>query len=295
MAIYNLGSINIDHFYEVDHLPMPGETLASSGYRVGLGGKGANQSIAAALAGAPVHHIGAIGEEGGWCKTRLSNAGVDTDLVATVPTATGHANICIDTAGENLIILYSGANAHISDTQIGEALGQAVPDDYLVLQNETCLTYEAALIARARGVFVVYSAAPFDASRAIQMLPVVDLLVVNEVEAEQLSSALGVEVDDIEVPNLLITRGANGAVWRVGATGEHIYADAFKVDPVDTTGAGDCFVGNTVAALDHGMTIPDAIRFGAAASAIQVTRHGTADAMPNRAEVVAFLAERGSD
>ncbi len=291
MAIYNLGSINIDHFYEVDHLPMPGETLASSGYRVGLGGKGANQSIAAGLAGAEVHHIGAIGADGDWCKARLADAGINIDHIATVNTATGHANICIDPAGENLIILYSGANGQISEDQIKEALGDAGAGDYLVLQNETGLTFEAAQLARARGVFVVYSAAPFDADRAIRMLPVVDLLVVNAVEAAQLSKALGAAVDDIDVPNLLITQGADGAVWRVGATGEQVAVTAFRVDPVDTTGAGDCFIGNTVAALDRGMAIPDAIRFGAAASAIQVTRFGTADAMPSRAEVEAFLAE----
>ncbi|MDE9450143.1 ribokinase [Aliiroseovarius sp. Z3] len=295
MAIYNLGSINMDHFYEVDHLPVSGETLASLSYRVGLGGKGANQSIAAALSGAQVRHIGAIGAEGEWCKARLSDAGVDTDHVVILSTATGHANICVDTAGENLIILYSGANAQISEAQIDKALREAGSDDYLVLQNETGLTFEAAQMARARGAFVVYSAAPFDATRAIQMLPVVDLLVVNEVEAQQLSKALGTAIEDIDVPNLLITRGSNGAEWRVGATGERISVDAFTVDPVDTTGAGDCFIGNTVAALDQGMTIADAMRFGAAASAIQVTRHGTADAMPSRAEVEAFLAEKGSD
>ena len=295
MAIFNLGSINIDHFYEVDHLPTPGETLASLSYRVGLGGKGANQSIAAARAGAQVRHIGAVGAEGQWCKAQLSDAGVDTENVNTVSEATGHANICIDTDGENLIILYSGANSQVSGAQVDEALSDARPGDYLILQNETGLTLEAAQTARALGMFVVYSAAPFDAPRAIQMLPVVDLLVVNEVEAQQLSKALGAAVEDFDVPNLLITKGANGAVWRIGAAGESISVDAFKVDPVDTTGAGDCFIGNTVAALDRGMTIADAIQFGSAASAIQVTRQGTADAMPSWTEVNAFLTAVGSD
>nr|WP_282569201.1 ribokinase [Aliiroseovarius sp. S1339] len=290
-----MGSINIDNFYDVDHLPKPGETLASNGYRVGLGGKGANQSIAAALAGATVHHIGAIGSEGAWCKARLSKAGVETGNVTMQKISTGHANICIDAAGENMIVLFSGANAQITEAQIADALGNAGPNDTLILQNETVLTFEAAKMAREKGLFVVYSAAPFDAKCAAQMLPVTDLLVVNEVEATQLSDALGVSTDEIDAPNLLITKGAQGAVWRVGATGQQVEVPAFKVDPIDTTGAGDCFIGYVVAGLDQGLEIRDAMRLGAAASAIQVTRHGTADAMPNRAEVEAFLAETGSD
>ena len=295
MAIYNLGSINIDNFYDVDHLPRPGETLASNDHRVGLGGKGANQSIAAALAGATVHHIGAVGAEGAWCVDRLAKAGVKTDNVAVVNTPTGHANICVDAAGENMIVLFAGTNAQITDAQVADALKDADANDTLIMQNETVLTLKAATLARKKGLFVVYSAAPFDASRAAQMLPVTDLLVVNEVEAKQLSNALGVATDQIDVPNLLITKGAQGAVWRVGAKGQKTDVPAFKVDPVDTTGAGDCFIGYVAAGLDQGLEIRDAMRLGAAASAIQVTRHGTADAMPNRAEVDAFLTETGSD
>ncbi|MCK8484433.1 ribokinase [Aliiroseovarius sp. S2029] len=292
MAIYNLGSINIDHFYQVDHLPKPGETLASQGYHVGLGGKGANQSIAAALAGAKVHHIGAVGADGGWCKSRLSDAGVNTDHIATIATATGHANICVDPEGENLIILYSGANADISEAQVKDALRGSGSGDHLLLQNETTLTYEAAQMARAAGVFVIYSAAPFDASRAIAMLPVIDLLAVNEVEAEQLSAALGTAVETIEVPHLVITRGAKGAIWLDRQAGAEHQAPAFRVDPVDTTGAGDCFIGNVVATLDQGQDVDTALRRASAASAIQVTREGTSSAMPRSDEVDDFLATR---
>ncbi len=295
MTVFCFGSINIDNFYDVDHLPKPGETLASNDHRVGLGGKGANQSIAAALAGATVHHIGAVGAEGAWCVDRLRDMGVDTSHIVTTTAATGHANICVDASGENMIVLFAGANVQMTDVQVANALKDADANDTLILQNETVLTLEAATRARKQGLFVVYSAAPFDASRAAQMLPVTDLLVVNEIEAKQLSDALGVATDQIDVANLLITKGAQGAVWRVGATGEEIGVPAFKVDPVDTTGAGDCFIGYVAAGLDQGVEIRDAMRLGAAASAIQVTRHGTADAMPDRAEVQAFLAETGSD
>ena len=177
-------------------------------HRVGLGGKGANQSIAAAQAGATVKHIGAIGQEGAWCKARLEDTGVHTDHLETVEGATGHANICVDADGENMIVLFAGANAAITDAQITAALEGAGPDDTLILQNETTMTFEAACLARSKGAFVVYSAAPFSAKMAARMLPVTDLLVVNEVEAQQLSQALGVDIGEINVPELLITRGA---------------------------------------------------------------------------------------
>ncbi|MCB2137155.1 MAG: ribokinase, partial [Rhodobacteraceae bacterium] len=110
MAIYNLGSINIDHFYRVGHFPAPGETLAAESYATGLGGKGANQSAAAAKAGARVFHIGAVGREGGWTVDRLRSWGVDTRHIAMTDDPTGHAIITLDRSGENTIVLFPGAN-----------------------------------------------------------------------------------------------------------------------------------------------------------------------------------------
>lgn len=110
MAIFNLGSVNIDHVYRVPHLPLPGETLASTSFRSGLGGKGANQSIAIARAGGQVHHIGAIGTDGGWLAEQMAAAGVDTQHLAVVDVPTGNAIINVDDAAENSIVLYAGAN-----------------------------------------------------------------------------------------------------------------------------------------------------------------------------------------
>ena len=137
---------------------------------------------------------------------------------------------------------------------------------------------------------VVYSAAPFDAIKVQQALPFIDLLVVNEVEARQLSDALGVSPENLPVAELLITRGADGANYRSGS--QNISVTAFEVQPVDTTGAGDTYLGFFVAGLDVGMDIKGAMTFAAAGSAIQVTRHGTADAIPDLDEVKAFLEER---
>lgn len=295
MTIFNLGSINIDNFYTVEHLPEAGETLASVDHRVGLGGKGANQSVAAARAGSNVKHIGAVGPEGGWCRKALSKAGVDVTHVASLQSATGHANICVDPNGENMIVLYSGANGLMSAPHVEAALGQAAPNDTLILQNETNLTLEAARYAKAKGMFVIYSAAPFEAGATENMLAEIDLLVLNQIEAEQLSSALGARLEDIPVPAVLVTRGADGAAWYDNKTKDVIGMPAFSVTPVDTTGAGDCFIGYVSAGLDQGLHPKEALRLGAAASALQVTRHGTADAMPSRAEVDQFRSKHAQD
>ena len=284
MTIYNLGSINIDNFYRVPHMPAPGETLAANEHSVGLGGKGANQSVASARAGAQVSHIGAVGPEGDWCVEVLTHAGVDTRHIARAEVATGHANILVDPEGENQIVLFPGANRAFASGHVAGALSTAGPGDTLILQNETEMTVEAATLAKAKGLRVTYSAAPFVAADAKAMLPVIDMLVLNEVEAQQLTDALGVGLADLEVPVVLITKGADGAVWIENGV-ETAQVPAFPVTPVDTTGAGDCFIGYVAAGLDQGMSPEEAMRLGAAASAIKVTRFGTADAIPSRDEV----------
>lgn len=290
MAVYNLGSINVDHFYQVPHLPRPGETLAATGHATGLGGKGANQSVAVAMAGSLVHHIGMVGPDGEAVRARMAALGVDVTHVGTGEMVTGHANIFVDPQGENAIVVLPGANHEQSLSQLESALSGAQEGDAFLLQNEVTLKLEAAEIARARGLFVVYSAAPFKPEIAREVLPYVDLLVLNEIEAEQLSEALGLPVDEIPVPHLLTTRGAKGAVWRDQESDRAIAVPAFPVDPVDTTGAGDCFIGYVVAGIDQGLSEEEAMRLGAAAAALKVTRPGTADAIPARAEVDAFLA-----
>jgi ribokinase len=289
MTIYNLGSINADQFYSVPHLPAPGETLAATAHTTGLGGKGANQSAAAALAGSTVVHIGAIGRDGLWTVQRLREFGVDTAHVSTVETPTAHAIINVDPQGENAIVIFPGANMEQSLTQVESTLSAASIGDMLILQNETTLAREAAEIAKSRGLDVIYSAAPFSASAVQEMIPHADMLVMNAVEAAQLSNTLDTDLDRIEVPHLLITQGGEGALWRDLEDGNDIYVAAFPVTPVDTTGAGDCFIGYLAAGLDQGLERPEAMRRAAAASAIQVTRPGTADAIPTRAEVDAFL------
>jgi len=289
MTIYNLGSINIDHSYHVPNLPRPGETVAATALITGLGGKGANQSIAIARAGGKVAHIGAVGADGAWTVAALRAAGVDTGAVRVADVPTGHAMITVDAAAENAIVLFPGANRQIEEPQIAAALQQAGPGDWLLLQNETNAGVAAARAARDKGLRVAYCAAPFDATAVAEILPFTDLLSVNEGEAAQLHSALpGAALQNCD---LLVTYGSRGAAY-IGPD-QSVKTDAFKVDPVDTTGAGDTFLGYALAGIDSGLTIEAALRRASAAAALQVTRPGAAEAIPEAGEVTAFLARDG--
>lgn len=288
MTVYNLGSINIDHTYRLPHLPAPGETIASDSLVTGLGGKGANQSIAVARGGGAVQHIGRVGPEGGWTVARLRADGVGVAHVLTGDVPTGHAIIAVDAAAENAIILFPGANRQIDAAQVEAALETTQPGDWLLLQNETSCGVEAARLARARGLRVCYCAAPFDSAAVREILPHTDLLSVNAVEEAQLMEDLTEAA--LSGVDRLVTHGARGAVYQ-GA--QRVEVPAFKVDPVDTTGAGDTFLGFALAGLDRGAPVADALRRASAAAAIQVTRPGAAEAIPTGAEVDAFLAGQG--
>jgi ribokinase len=285
MTIYNLGSINIDMVYQVPHLPVPGETLAAKIYSQGLGGKGANMSVAAARAAARVRHIGAVGADGRWAVERLLEYGVDTTHISEFSGVTGHAVINVDDAGENAIVLWAGANNLISTDQIGRALAEANTGDTLIMQNETSGQLDAAKMAKDLGLKVVYAAAPFDANAITLLLPYIDLLVLNEVEAQQLKMAIGKPPEALEIDNVIVTLGGDGCRWYANSAKLVTDFSAIKVDPIDTTGAGDTFTGYVVAGLDRGMVMEQAIHLASQAGALMVTRLGTADVIPDLKEI----------
>lgn len=285
MAIFNLGSVNIDHFYTMPRLPQPGETIHATGFSKGLGGKGANQSVAAAKAGASVFHIGAIGKTDQWVRERLTSYGVETKFLRDVDQNTGQAIINVDAEGENTIVLSDGANTDQDADSVLAAIDQAAAKDTLLLQNETNFQDHAAHFALVKGMRVIYSAAPFSVRAVKEVLPEVSLVVMNEVEAEQLTAALGVSLEELPVPQLIVTLGAGGSMWRSNETGETIKVSAPKVTPVDTTAAGDTFIGYVAAGLDRGMDMRAAMEWGTKAAALKVTRAGTADAIPTADEV----------
>ena len=242
-------------------------------------------SVAAARAAAHVCHIGAVGPDGKWAIDRLTEYGVDTRFIAVSDDPTGHAIIAVDDGGENQIILYPGANRAISEDEIGLALSQAQAGDLLLMQNETNAQQHAAELGRKLGLKVCYAAAPFDADAVTKVLPYLDFLILNEVEAEQLQQATGLNPDQLPVPLVVVTLGARGA--RLFDTNKAHSADfeAVPVTPVDTTGAGDTFTGYVLAGMDRGMPVEQAIKLASRAAALMVTRHGTADVIPDLKEV----------
>lgn len=285
MAVFNLGSINADLFYQVPHLLAPGETLASTQHSRGLGGKGANMSVAIARAAARAVHIGAVGADGRWAVERLLEYGVDTRNIVELDVPTGHAVIMVDDQGENAILLFPGANRALTETHIASALMAATEADTFVFQNETSAQIEGATLASAKGMRVVYAAAPFDAQAVEAVLPMLDILVMNAVEAQQLTDALGMTLAALPVRDVIVTLGGEGCRWINTDAGTDQMFPAIPVTPVDTTGAGDTFTGFLVAGLDRGLPMEQAISLGQQAGAIMVTRHGTADVIPDLKDI----------
>ncbi|WP_050928849.1 ribokinase [Aestuariivita boseongensis] len=285
MTIWNLGSINLDLIYGMDRLPGRGETVAATSKAEFLGGKGTNMSVAAARAAARVCHIGAVGPDGRWAKDRLLEYGVDTRHIAQIDSPTGHAIVAVEVAGENQIIIFSGANRAIPPELVSNALAEAQTGDILILQNETNAQVETAQMGKELGLRVCYAAAPFDADAVKAVLPFLDFLILNAVEAQQLQTALGTAISDLPVRDIIVTKGADGAEWICTETGSNQAFPARKVQAVDTTGAGDTFTGYVLAGLDRGMPMAQAISQAMLAASIMVTRHGTADVIPDLKDI----------
>lgn len=286
MAVWNLGSINVDVVYSVPHIPAPGETLASTGRDIFLGGKGANMSVAIARSGSRVNHIGAIGPDGVWTGERLLEYGVDTRHITIEDVPTSQAIIMVDDHGENAIVLAPGASIEIPQTTLQTALSEASTGDWFITQNETNLQRTAVALAKKMGLKVGYAAAPFEADRVAAVLEYLDFLILNEVEAAQLTEATGKIPAVLGVADVIVTLGAGGADW-FGADGKQHF-DAMPVTPVDTTGAGDTFTGYVLGGLDQGMPMAQAIAMATKAGALMVTRKGTADVIPDLSEVRDF-------
>lgn len=285
--IINFGSINIDHVYQVPHLVAPGETLAATQYTQHLGGKGANQALAIARAGAQVMHVGAMNPKDDWALQILRDSKVNTDGIALLPDVpTGHAIISVDDAGENSILIVAGANAKLDGDQIDKALSGAKPGDWALLQLETNAVPEIATRCKRQGLQVAFNPAPFNPEATLTMLPQVDLLIVNETEADQLRQALGGLPPD--VPQLLTTLGSKGATLQT-ADGT-IEAAPFRLEARDTTGAGDTFIGYFMAGRALGLNDPQALRRASAAAALSVTVAGAAESIPYADQVDRFLA-----
>lgn len=297
-----VGSLNMDLVIRSPHIPQPGETIIGREFQTIPGGKGANQAVAASRLGGQVSMVGRVGNDAfaDVLLENLKSSGVNTDFVKKDDSsATGVALIVVDGAGENIIVVASGANMELTESDV-EAAGQLISSsDVLLLQLEVPLSVvtRAAQIAKANDVKVILNPAP---ARQLppELLGLVDILVPNESEAELLtgvkvSNQVELEIAarkilDLGVNSVVITLGGRGAFF-TRSTEEPERIDAFQIQPVDTTAAGDAFLGGLSVTIGEGGSLPEAVRWGNAAGALAATRFGAQTSLPTRSEVLQLI------
>lgn len=289
MKVLNFGSLNLDYVYQVEHFVAPGETLSAGSQTVNWGGKGLNQSVALARAGARVFHAGCIGRGGDGLKAMLEECGVDTAYLKTVDEIQGNAVIQVTPSGENSILLFGGSNRCVDREQIKRTLEGFGEGDYLVLQNEINGLAEIVDRAYERGMRIVLNPSPYDEKLREVDFHKLAWILVNQVEAEQISGsgdpkeAWRILHKRYPKLSMVVTLGRRGSVCYKG---EDCYRqEAFAVEAVDTTGAGDTYTGFFVACLMEGLELPRCMERAARAAAISVTRAGAAVSVPTRDEV----------
>ncbi len=287
--ILNIGSLNLDFVYRVPHFVQPGESLAVSVLHRGPGGKGLNQSIAAARAGATVRHAGKIGRDGDLLRNVLLADGIDVSHLHETDQPTGHAIIQVNDAGENAILIFPGANRTLTESDIFGAFDGFGPGDILLVQNEVNHVDQILTVGRDRGLRVIFNPSPVDPASASLPLDTVSVLVCNEIEGSTLSGGnhpetiLEILAQRLPETDIILTLGSRGC--RGIGPGGKWELDAKPVDVVDTTAAGDTFVGYLAAGLAAGWPITDAAKRANAAAALTVGRPGAADSIPQAAEL----------
>lgn len=295
MRVYNFGSINIDYVYRVERFVQPGETLASLSLETVLGGKGANQSVALARAGMDVAHIGRLGKADQWAISALNDFGVNTNGVQMLDGPSGHAIIQVDDTGENSIVLHGGANQTFDATTLEELLNDARPGDWLLLQNECNALQEVFAIAQKKQLHIAFNPAPMSPSVRELPLELCRVLILNEVEAAQLvgpamENAVAADAQLITTlqqryPDVIIalTLGGKGATLLENEKVTNVSAPV--VDVVDSTGAGDTFVGYFLGGIISGLSCEASLERACAAGALAVTVAGATPGIPELQEV----------
>ncbi len=296
--LVNLGSLCIDYVYRVPGIANAGQTVASTGRYVFPGGKGLNQSVAAARAGCAVKHIGAVGGDGNMLIETLAGEGVDVNRVETIDAPSGHAVIQVDTAGQNAIVIHGGSNLLLERAQFDQALADTRPGDWLLLQNEINDVDLAINAAGERDVPVALNLAPYDQRAQHYPLEKLQLLIVNEDEAASLAEAsdpfeaFGILARRYPRTAIVLTLGSQGLMCREPDTMQTLKMGAFSVEPVDETAAGDAFVGYLMAGLVTGEPLQDVLREASAAGALATTAVGAAPSIPERRRVMALIRQQ---
>ena len=304
MKIYNMGSLNIDYVYRVPHFVQPGETISSYGREIFAGGKGLNQSIALARAGAQVIHGGMIGPDGAFLKDLLEDSGVDTTHICTLQEASGHTVIQVDEQGQNCIILYAGTNHCVTKAYLDELLKDASAGDFMLIQNEINCLNEAMEIAHKKKMYIAFNPSPISKELFTLPLSYVDWWFCNEIEGailfgknqkQKMADQIAMDPEKImqqfqkQYPqsHLILTLGKKGSYYCDKK--DILFQPAFEVKAIDTTAAGDTYSGYFLADLAGGKNISDALKDAALAASICVTRKGAAPSIPYNKEIETLI------
>jgi ribokinase len=290
-VIVVVGSAMMDLTAYADVLPEPGQTLAGQLFTTGFGGKGANQAVMAAHCGAQVHFIGKLGDDvfGRAIADNFVKVGINSQFVETSSTPSGVAHIWVDGAGENRIIIIPGANHEIEVSKAIEAINSIQDLAVVVAQCEIKqeVTLAAFKAAKARGCITILNPAPYQEISA-ELLSLCDWIIPNETEFRELHGQLPTSDEILKSfrvgKNSIVTLGSKGAVY-ISPEGQVHYAEAPKVSAVDTTGAGDSFVGSFAYALASGRDPIDAMKFGISIASLSVTRKGAQSSYPDQTEI----------
>lgn len=289
MKILNFGSLNIDHVYEVPHFLHPGETLSSSKYSRFPGGKGLNQSIAMARAGAIVYHAGKIGENSDFLIDVLKKDKIDTTLLDTTGSQTGHAIIQVNKEGENCILVFGGSNQEITTQYVDEVFSAFGEDVLLVLQNEINNLEYILKKAKQQGIKIALNPSPIDDALKSMDLSGITWLILNEIEVVELGGSENTEeciknlLERYPDMHILLTLGEKGAIYQDKDT---CYTQkSYKTSVKDTTAAGDTFMGYFISLTAGGAEPEEALDTAARAASIAVSREGAASSIPLLCEV----------
>lgn len=293
MKILNFGSCNIDYVYSLEHIVTAGETETASKLEIFPGGKGLNQSVAAAKAGVKVYHAGCIGCDGEMLEEVFCKNGVDISCVEKIDGKNGHAIIQVDEHGENSIFIYPGSNYMVTKDYIDCVLDKFDDGDMILLQNEISNVDYIVKKAHQKNMCIIFNPSPFNSEIDKIDLNMVAYLILNEVEAKAISGCTTYEESLTYIKNkyknlkIMLTLGAKGCIY---ADDTHeIYQPAYAVEAVDTTAAGDTFTGYFIAELSEGTDYRSILKIASAASAVAVSRKGATPSIPDKCEVLSAL------
>ena len=284
MKILNIGSINKDFFYSVDNLVKPGETISSNKFDIKLGGKGLNQSVAISMAGNDVYHAGLINKNDLFIIDKLKKWNVNSENISLSETPTGHAIIQVDKNGENSIIINGGSNHRLDVNFINNTISKFNKDDYLLIQNEVNLVDKIIDIAHEKGLKIIFNPAPFNENIHNYNLNKVAILILNQTEGKSLSGENNPEKiiksinEKLSNTEIILTLGKRGSIYSYKENTFSINAE--KVNSIDSTGAGDTFIGYYIASIVKGMSIKDSLIRAGKAAAISTTKLGAAESIP---------------